>query len=770
MTLSVITFNDNNIMKKLLSFLTAILFSLHGVWGDEVTNFTFSKEQFSFTLDSLNRVHIVPVNDMMTFGSDTSKPGLPFLPVNIAIGGSSFSDVQFSFSKKLLMRNIVLSQNPQSFPTDEIKDIVDNPRIINYGNITFPDSNVKYVRTSDIAGINVVRLDVCPFVYDSERKELYLIESINLTISTTQTAKAQIKANPFDREMVRAFKDQIKNFEEYFESSNIHNNISQDGQVDYLIITSEGLKSFFTPLVQWKRQKGVRTKVATIEDIEKYSSGDTPQEKIKTYIYNAYKDKNVKFVMLGGDDTVVPVQYCYSDLGLEEKTLPTDLYYSCFGGDFGWNQNGNDKYGEPTDDIDLTPSVFLTRLPVRTGQDITSYTQKLLDYERNPIHGGWRKNILTEGWRINDIGPMTKPSDAEMKGDNMYENYIRKYWYGVRYKFYDSGNNLPEGENYEYNNEHIQDQLSNGYAFVDCISHGAQDGWGTSSYYLHPCYLYSCEDADNLENNGFTIITTNSCWTNAFDSPEPSSKDPCLSESFIRNPRSGVVAYMGCSRSGWSTSGKSLGVSDSYSAMFYKNLFSGTCPENNFGMLSAATKSYFINSCESNMHYRWIQFGLNPIGDPEMPIYTDFPKEFTNAKVEITGVNKIRVTTGGIDGVKMCVMSSEDTGRSYYSIANIVSDTTLTDIEPSVSICLTKANYIPRVFTVNSLHLQNTNVPSATNSKADAIYIGSSVSKSQPEGPVAFKSVDAKFTGKAIIFEPEITISNDCKIEFNNLK
>ena len=86
-------------MKKLLSLLTAILFPLHGVWGDEVTNFTFSKEQFSFTLDSLNRVHIVPVNDMMTFGSDTSKPGLPFLPVNIAIGGSSFSDVQFSLLK-----------------------------------------------------------------------------------------------------------------------------------------------------------------------------------------------------------------------------------------------------------------------------------------------------------------------------------------------------------------------------------------------------------------------------------------------------------------------------------------------------------------------------------------------------------------------------------------------------------------------------------------------------------------------------------------------
>ena len=204
--------------------------------------------------------------------------------------------------------------------------------------------------------------------------------------------------------------------------------------------------------------------------------------------------------------------------------------------------------------------------------------------------------------------------------------------------------------------------------------------------------------------------------------------------------------------------------------MFYKNLFSDAVSEKSFGVLSAVTKSYFINSSENIPTYRWIQFGLNPVGDAEMPIYTDTPKFFSNAKVTIAGTNKIRVTTGDAGEAKICVMSSKDMGKTYYSVAEAVSDTTFTEVEPSVTICLTKQNYIPRVFVVNSLHLQNTTVLSATDTQADAIYIGSSVTKSQAEGPVKIASQNAKYTGSSIIFEPEITIEENSNIEFNNLK
>lgn len=93
-----------------------------------------------------------------------------------------------------------------------------------------------------------------------------------------------------------------------------------------------------------------------------------------------YKAYGIKYVMLGGDDTVVPVRGCYSksfDCGkmdyLIDKTIPTDLYFACFNGNFEWNSNGNDLYGEVEDYVDFTPTVFVTRLPVRTDTDVDSY-------------------------------------------------------------------------------------------------------------------------------------------------------------------------------------------------------------------------------------------------------------------------------------------------------------------------------------------------------------------------------------------------------------
>lgn len=145
------------------------------------------------------------------------------------------------------------------------------------------------------------------------------------------------------------------------------------------------------------------------------------------------------------------------------------------------------------------------------------------------------------------------------------------------------------------------------------------------------------------------------------------------------------------------------------------------------------------------------------------------PKEFSNAKVEVVGINKIKVSTG-VDDAKVCVMSCNDDGKTYYSVIENVCDTLFNNVEPSVTICLTKQNYRPKVFTIKSTHLQNTSVADGISINSDVIYVGSSVTGKEQNGPVEFKSANAKLKAKAIFLQPDINISRDSNVELYNIK
>lgn len=82
----------------------------------------------------------------------------------------------------------------------------------------------------------------------------------------------------------------------------------------------------------------------------------------------------MKYVLLGGDDTIVPKASCYvSAGGYTENEMPTDLFFACFGGNFDWDGNKNGIYGETTDGIDMSPSIYVTRIPIRTSTDVVAF-------------------------------------------------------------------------------------------------------------------------------------------------------------------------------------------------------------------------------------------------------------------------------------------------------------------------------------------------------------------------------------------------------------
>ena len=225
--------------------------------------------------------------------------------------------------------------------------------------------------------------------------------------------------------------------------SNIDFNVYPWSNPEYLIVTDEELAPHFKKLAQWKISKGIPSHIVTMKEIENAFNDSTPQLKLKKYLYSVYNKGNLKYVLLGGDDTVVPVQYCYgivhtgskSSQVEESRTIPADIYYACFGNQFDWDKNKNGIYGEYDDLIDASPSIYISRLPLSTVQDVNSYISKLIEYERNPR---WNNNLLMTGTKLHGMNNDSTHSDAELLSDIIYSNAIKPYWNGILTKYFDT--------------------------------------------------------------------------------------------------------------------------------------------------------------------------------------------------------------------------------------------------------------------------------------------------------------------------------------------
>lgn len=295
---------------------------------------------------------------------------------------------------------------------------------------------------------------------------------------------------------------------------------------------------------------------------------------------------------------------------------------------------------------------------------------------------------------------------------------------------------------------------------MSMMTHGNVDAWGMED----PFYSYKNLDAKSLINSASTIISTMACFTNAFDT----ESYPCLSETFIRNPQSGVIAYLGCSREGLDLlDAEKLGASLKYEGNFYYHLFSDVYSETNFGALVSAAKLAMINNCYTDSPERWVQFGLNPIGDPEMPIYTTDPKKFNKLSVNVQN-GELSIDTG-VDGCRICIMSAHDIGQSYHKVWENVRNISVTDFPSDVSICVTKKNYIP--FHIVRGCIQNETLSGETEFVWPDIKIGSDITPLLESGPVIFsKGSVTKIKARTTTIEAGTKIEKGAEITITNSK
>ena len=172
------------------------------------------------------------------------------------------------------------------------------------------------------------------------------------------------------------------------------------GDTPYLVVTDRRLQGSFMALIQARTHGGLPAAVATLEEIEAaYPSGVDLAERIRMFLKDAYANRGTRWVLLGGDASVVPMRRARLRLGSPgDIDLPTDQYYACLDG--SWNADGdalwgeNPGPGEPGDDVDFFPELFVGRAPVATPAEVADFVRRTLAYEDRLGVAGPRSALL----------------------------------------------------------------------------------------------------------------------------------------------------------------------------------------------------------------------------------------------------------------------------------------------------------------------------------------------------------------------------------------
>ncbi len=196
--------------------------------------------------------------------------------------------------------------------------------------------------------------------------------------------------------------------------------LSDEDDVDLLILTAKKYQSNLKNLVEHKTEMGLETRLFTLNEIYSddefdVSDGRDNQEKIKLFIKEAVKEWNVTYVLLVGGyrtffglnrpDMQFPVRYANVDDDAEDGYV-SDLYYSDiyrYDGESGfafetWDSNCNDKFSEwnwyGMDEMDLLPDVYVGRLACRNNREVKTIVNKIINYETGTYGEDWFEKMI----------------------------------------------------------------------------------------------------------------------------------------------------------------------------------------------------------------------------------------------------------------------------------------------------------------------------------------------------------------------------------------
>ena len=609
-------------MKRIILLLAIIAFAT-SIYSQESYTYSFNESDFIIKYSG-DTVRIVPTSSTYDNTFEVGQPQLPLVSKRILNpSGKYVSDFTVTVTKRVIATDVVMPgvEEPQIAGQETVAE----PTLANKSFMTpvlLNDGDCRH------HGYSYSAWEIAPYLYDVTAKKLYFVESV-----TISTLRSTLSSTAGDGSVTVRPRPDLMDWSDFentqaqstYKLSTTHTLGVEFGKerIDYLIVTADSLKDAFTPLVRFKRLKGLRVKVESIENILQMPCEYTqPQEKLKYYLYTLYQNNGLKWCLLGGDDNIIPVRECYIPFFTNHDFFAVDRYYACFEKDFRWNGNNNGIYGETSttpkydDNLDLTAEIHLARIPMQTKRQILDWTNKLLKYELNPP----RDIDISKTFMFGDS--LLKHGDSYNKMKENQDTLSNKY--GVTSDMlFDIYSNI-EGYN-SISLEAVKEQLNKSYNIVGISTHG-----DTHLYTIigEKKIRYSSDDAAKQTNKLAGLIATSSCSTNNFTADRV-----CLSEAFLRNPSGGAVAYLGGSTLSGITCGNNI------NKLFIWKIFDDYSHVGFAGLVDKVIEEGFADDIRTRgSGDRGSILGLNAMGDPEMNIY---PGKYMDLDITFDGNNII---------------------------------------------------------------------------------------------------------------------------------
>lgn len=439
------------------------------------------------------------------------------------------------------------------------------------------------------------------------------------------------------------------------------NNSVLNSNVDYLIITINDFKGTLEPLVMWKTQKGLVTKIETVQSINTTYSGRNLEERIKNCISSYYTDNNTKWVLLAGDDIHVPSLLVISDdnYTYDGDFVSCDSFYTDLNNN--WDLNGDGYWGDRhNDEFDYEPEVYVGRLPANNKNEMSNLIQKLLNYEKNPLIGNWMTHavyssaILAFNQDWNNGGENLDFGECDgNRFMNFTNHHLPDYWsstilaLGTGIKTSDYPYNLSS------NYANFKNVIENGGSIGTFNFHGSKTGlhyeeWivdydgdglfdytddpyfgdgvpidDSEWYYLTDTHYYPLESEESKLGMFFIL----SCSTGTFDHFED-----CLAEYFLKNIAIGCIAssQVTWGEDQWTERENGGWYSEGIGFRFWEQLFQNNQPGK---ALALAKEDYMADRIDSGVDAdfpEWEDKALkqyNLLGCPEVPIWLNIPEK-----------------------------------------------------------------------------------------------------------------------------------------------
>ena len=311
-------------MKKLFIFIALVVCSTAAASTIEYSD-RLSERQ----MNSATRTDAEWENSLKDYGA----PSVPFMSYRFLLPfGEKVDEVGVELDDfRLLARDIRLdcAQPRRIFGRDPIT--IEPDETIYKSDRFYPYADYSFKGVGYLSGYAVATVHVYPCKYNPVAEVLGCYGSFKLTIKTSKDNSLEARQSEMicGSEAISARIERlVVNISEInsYPAANVpvsrYDLIDPGDPASMIIVAGDAYVDLFNDYALWKAGHGVVTAVYTIEDIlSEYTSGVDGPDNLRDFITAAYQawaatETPLEYVLLAGDDEIIPVRGVWGDIGV----------------------------------------------------------------------------------------------------------------------------------------------------------------------------------------------------------------------------------------------------------------------------------------------------------------------------------------------------------------------------------------------------------------------------------------------------------------------